>query len=87
MASDINSSIFIQSIALELGIPLISVDAVIKLLEAGNTIPFIARYRKEATGNLDEVQIKNIQERYTYLQELETKYLILMKMNKRNFSF
>lgn len=65
------SSPFLLQVSQELGIPLVSVQAVIKLLEEGNTIPFIARYRKEATGNLDEVQIKDIQERYTYLQELE----------------
>ena len=71
MASMYPSLIFTQSIATELAISPDGVQAVIQLLEAGNTIPFIARYRKEATGNLDEVQIKNIQERHTYLRELE----------------
>lgn len=71
MAHDKSPLFFIQSIATELAITLHSVDAVVQLLEAGNTIPFIARYRKEATGNLDEIQIKNIQERYAYLRELE----------------
>ncbi|QBK24575.1 Tex family protein [Ureibacillus thermophilus] len=47
------------------------VEAVIKLLEDGNTVPFIARYRKEATGSLDEVQIKSIEDRYHYVQQLE----------------
>lgn len=46
-------------------------EAVIKLLEDGNTVPFIARYRKEATGSLDEVQIKAIEDRYHYIQQLE----------------
>ncbi len=55
----------------EMKLPPSPVQAVIQLLEAGNTIPFIARYRKEVTGNLDEVQIRAIQERYTYLLELE----------------
>jgi uncharacterized protein len=64
-------SFFIHSIAAEFSLAISNVRAVIQLLEGGNTIPFIARYRKEATGNLDEVQIKNIQDRYTYLQELE----------------
>lgn len=45
--------------------------AVLELLEEGNTVPFIARYRKEATGSLDEVQIREIEERHTYLQNLE----------------
>ncbi len=44
--------------------------AVIELLDAGGTIPFIARYRKEATGNLDEVQIRAIEEKLTYFREL-----------------
>ncbi|WP_332646689.1 Tex family protein [Lysinibacillus sp. 54212] len=46
-------------------------EAVIGLLEDGNTVPFIARYRKEATGSLDEVQIKAIEDRYHYIQQLE----------------
>lgn len=44
---------------------------VLTLLEEGNTVPFIARYRKEMTGSLDEVQIREIEERYTYIQNLE----------------
>ncbi|HSI65971.1 MAG TPA: Tex family protein [Planococcus sp. (in: firmicutes)] len=47
------------------------VAQVISLIEDGNTVPFIARYRKEATGSLDEVQIKSIDDRYTYIQNLE----------------
>ncbi len=47
------------------------VEAVIKLLEDSNTVPFIARYRKEATGSLDEVQIKAVDDRYQYIQQLE----------------
>ncbi|MGX7024209.1 Tex family protein [Vagococcus hydrophili] len=43
---------------------------VLKLLEEGNTVPFIARYRKEMTGSLDEVQIREIEDRYSYLQGL-----------------
>lgn len=55
-----------------------SVAATIKLLEDGATIPFISRYRKEATGSLDEVAIRNIQLRYNELIELEKrkKYII-----------
>jgi len=62
---------FILQIAQELGVSKTSVQAVIQLFAEGNTLPFIARYRKEATGNMDEVQIKLIQERHTYLVELE----------------
>ena len=47
------------------------VNSVISLLSDGNTVPFIARYRKEQTGALDEVQIRNIQERWQYIQNLE----------------
>lgn len=62
---------FISQIAQELAIAAHSVQAVVQLLAEGNTLPFIARYRKEATGNLDEVQIKLIQERHAYLIEME----------------
>ncbi len=58
-------------LAQELGIPERSVAAVIALLEEGATVPFIARYRKERTGGLDEVQIRAIEERRAYLLELE----------------
>ena len=61
----------ISLIANELSLPYHGVEAVVKLLTEGNTVPFIARYRKEATGNLDEVQIRTIQERLAYLTELE----------------
>ena len=55
----------------ELDLPEKGVAATVKLLVDGNTVPFISRYRKEATGNLDEVQIRHIQERYHYFLELE----------------
>lgn len=61
----------LKQLSSELKISPIAIAAVLKLFEEGNTIPFIARYRKEATGNLDEVQIRNIQERHLYLTELE----------------
>jgi len=47
------------------------IEAVLNLLSDGATIPFIARYRKEKTGSLDEVQIKNIQDRHQYLENLQ----------------
>jgi uncharacterized protein len=58
-------------IAQVLNVPLKGVLAVIELLDEGGTVPFIARYRKEATGNLDEVQIRDIEERLGYFRELE----------------
>ncbi|WP_068469574.1 Tex family protein [Candidatus Protochlamydia phocaeensis] len=75
---DETPGLFIAQVANELSLANSSVQAVIQLLESGNTIPFIARYRKEATGNLDEVQIKAIQERYTYLQELEDRRQVIL---------
>ncbi|WP_427137666.1 Tex family protein [Psychrobacillus psychrodurans] len=53
------------------GVKLSQAEQVIKLLEEGNTVPFIARYRKEQTGSLDEVQIKAVEDRYNYIQQLE----------------
>ena len=63
----------------ELGISAGQVAAVAKLLDEGNTIPFIARYRKEAHGNLDEVQISKVQERLTYYTELEDRRATILK--------
>lgn len=60
-------------IAKELGVGPRQVDNTVKLLDDGNTIPFIARYRKEATGELDENVIREIAERLTYLRNLETR--------------
>ena len=54
-----------------LSIGLKSLIAVIELIDDGGTVPFIARYRKEQTGNLDEVQIQAIQEKLEYFRELE----------------
>src|SRR5215469_3251816 len=57
-------------IAETLNLPLRSLVAVIELLDDGGTVPFIARYRKEATGNLDEVQIRAIEEKLAYFRDL-----------------
>ena len=62
----------IQQLVTELTpISKVQIEAVLNLLADGATIPFIARYRKEKTGSLDEVQIKNIQDRYQYLENLQ----------------
>src|SRR5260370_32443514 len=58
-------------IAKLLNVPLKGMDAVIELLDGGAPVPFIARYRKEVTGNRDEVQIRDIQEKLEYSRELE----------------
>src|SRR6202789_4489629 len=57
-------------IAQTLNLPMHGLVAVIKLLDEGGTVPFIARYRKEATGNLDEVQIRAIEEKLAYFRDL-----------------
>lgn len=61
----------LKLVSAELKINSKQVKSVISLLEDGNTVPFIARYRKEQTGALDEVQIRNIMERWQYIQNLE----------------
>ena len=58
-------------IADELGVPAHQVTAAVRLLDDGATVPFIARYRKETTGGLDDTQLRTLAERLTYLRELE----------------
>src|SRR3954468_19538533 len=53
-----------------LNLPMRGLVAVIELFDEGGTVPFIARYRKEQTGNLDEVQIRDIEEKLAYFREL-----------------
>ena len=69
----------ISRIAAEATVSGAQVMAVAKLLKDGNTVPFIARYRKEAHGNLDEVQILKIQERVAYYGELEERKATIIK--------
>ncbi len=63
----------VPAVANQLGLGHGAVAAVVALLDDGNTVPFIARYRKERTGGLDEVQIRAIEERRGYVVELETR--------------
>ena len=63
----------IATIAQELEIKKSQVDAAVKLIDEGNTIPFIARYRKEATGALNDEILRNLFDRLTYLRNLEEK--------------
>ncbi|ATE53371.1 Tex family protein [Actinosynnema pretiosum] len=60
-----------QRIAEELGVRANQVSAAVDLLDGGSTVPFIARYRKEATGALDDAQLRSLEERLGYLRELE----------------
>lgn len=61
----------VQRIATELSVQPRQVAAAVQLLDEGSTVPFIARYRKEVTGNLDDTQLRNLEERLLYLRELE----------------
>ena len=67
------STAILVHISQTLNLPLRGVCAVIELLDDGGTVPFIARYRKEVTGNLDEVQIRAIEEKLAYFRELESR--------------
>ena len=63
----------LQVITQELGVEKWQVEAAVKLIDEGNTIPFISRYRKETTGTLNDEQLRNLNERLTYLRNLEDK--------------
>ena len=52
------------------------IEKVLQLLEEGNTVPFIARYRKAVTGGLDDTQLRKLEERLSYLRELEARRLV-----------
>src|ERR1044071_6796420 len=67
------SSDVLLRISKEVGAPVSRVETTIKLLEDGATVPFIARYRKEATGNLDEVKTRDMDERRHYYSDLEAR--------------
>lgn len=61
----------LQTIAQELNVPQRNVDAAVQLLDEGATVPFIARYRKEVTGGLDDTQMRELESRLGYLRDLE----------------
>ncbi len=67
------------TIAAELGVKPWQVEAAIALLDGGATVPFIARYRKEATGTLDDAQLRDLEERLRYLRELEDRRGAVLK--------
>jgi len=71
--------LFAERIAAELGLRAPQVRAALELLLAGNTIPFVARYRKEATGELDEVQLRDLRDRHEYLAELDERRVAILK--------
>ncbi len=65
-------------IADELGVKEQQVQAAVDLLDGGATVPFIARYRKEVTGSLDDAQLRTLEERLTYLRELEARRKVIL---------
>ncbi len=68
-----------QTLATELGLKRTQIDAAIQLLDSGATVPFIARYRKEATGGIDDTQLRNLVERLQYLRELSQRREMILK--------
>ena len=70
----------LEELVKTLGVKIKQIEAVIELLEEGNTIPFIARYRKEVTGGLDEEQINEIHKEWSYGVNLQ-------KRKRRCYSF
>jgi uncharacterized protein len=68
-----------QKIAGELGVRERQVTAAVELLDGGATVPFIARYRKEATGALDDAQLRTLEERLRYLRELEERRAVILE--------
>ena len=69
----------INAIAKELSVAAEQVAAAVKLLDEGATVPFIARYRKEATQGLDDTQLRHLEQRLTYLRELEERRTVILK--------
>ncbi len=68
-----------QKIAEELGVREQQVAATVELLNGGATVPFVARYRKEITGGLDDAQLRTLEERLTYLRELEERRKVILE--------
>jgi uncharacterized protein len=69
----------VQTLSTELGVRVVQVTATLDLLDGGATVPFIARYRKEATGGLDDIQLRQLAERLTYLRELEDRRAAVLR--------
>ncbi|WP_413191961.1 Tex family protein [Pararobbsia alpina] len=69
----------VQRIATELAVQPRQVAAAVELLDEGATVPFIARYRKEVTGDLDDTQLRNLEERLIYLRELEDRRAAILQ--------
>ncbi|HLR00960.1 MAG TPA: Tex-like N-terminal domain-containing protein, partial [Sphingobacterium sp.] len=68
-----------RQVARDLGLEITQINKTIQLLDEGATVPFIARYRKEVTGSLDEVQISAIRDKIAQLRELDKRKLSVLK--------
>ena len=68
-----------QQIATELNVNLAQINAAVTLLDDGNTVPFVARYRKEVTGELDDTQLRDLESRLGYLRELDDRRQTILK--------
>jgi len=69
----------IQQLAREIQVGAHQITAAVELLDGGATVPFIARYRKEATGGLDDIQLRELEARLSYLRELEDRRAVVLK--------
>lgn len=80
----LNESLDISRVAADLSLPVAQVSEAIELLDAGNTVPFITRFRKDATGGLNEIQLRSLQHRLAQLRGLsEKRQTILRALEKR----
>ncbi len=69
----------VEKIAHELQVQAQQVQAAVKLLDEGSTVPFIARYRKEVTNGLDDIALRKLEQRLTYLRVLEDRRKVIIK--------
>lgn len=69
----------IEKIAQELQVKVDQVESAVKLLDEGASVPFIARYRKEATAGLDDIQLRSLEQRLSYLRDLEDRRAVIIK--------
>ena len=79
IAIDLDLQVACQSLARELSVKVRQVQAAVELLDAGNTIPFIARYRKEATQGLDELALRAIEDAIEKARELAARKTTVLK--------
>ena len=73
----------IEKISQELSVQPKQVHAAVELIDGGSTVPFIARYRKEATGGLSDDQLRTLNDRLDYLRDLESRKQTILESNRR----